>query len=449
MNIRLPKFKGYNSDTDYYTFKSSFEKLHGSKPKSLLPDLLKNNFLEGQPLLLVKDTKDIDDIWKRLKESYGDCKIMLHKKLSQINSIEGLWKHNKDPEKTINGLSQIINFMKDLMYLAKEHNIENRLYYGDALEKIHGLMGDARYTRWLSLSCDTDYSDEEIRWKELQKFLEKEVKICQQKIITSAKIEPKRQNPPDPKDPKDKNHDKRDRKDKPSYYTNGKNNLCVICGAEDHVATNGPGGSKLVQYFVCQKFVEMTPAQRFSELMSKGLCFQCLFPGAKKDQGKHKDGHCQRDFTCKHPSHERFSRKKHILVCEDHKNDKQNKEVFDEYKRRCIARPNQVELPAYSKDLQLHHTFICQDYKNNINNNGKHDEANEDAIYMLQTIKVDGRNYSIFYDTGCREFVSRHDAILRLQSRAHEELRGPITLGGVGGLTTETPHGIFSVKLPL
>ena len=59
--------------------------------------------------------------------------------------------------------------------------------------------------------------------------------------------------------------------------------------------------------------------QRFEELKSKAFCFQCLFPGAEKDQGKHKEGRCQRDFICKHQSHERYMRKKHVLVCEEHK----------------------------------------------------------------------------------------------------------------------------------
>ena len=95
-----------------------------------------------------------------MKEAYGDCKIMLSKKLNEINVIDALWKH-KDPEKTIEGLSRIINLMKDIMYLAKIHNIENTLYHGDGLEKIHRLLKDGRFTRWLSTSCDKGLDGEE------------------------------------------------------------------------------------------------------------------------------------------------------------------------------------------------------------------------------------------------------------------------------------------------
>ena len=80
LGIKLGKFKGYNSSLDIYTFQDQFEKVHlKDTPTALLPDLLKNNFLEGAALALVKNVTEIDDIWKRLKDAYGDCKIMLSK----------------------------------------------------------------------------------------------------------------------------------------------------------------------------------------------------------------------------------------------------------------------------------------------------------------------------------------------------------------------------------
>ena len=45
LNIKLERFNGYDSQIDFFTFKSNFEKVHLlSTPKKLLPDLLKNNF---------------------------------------------------------------------------------------------------------------------------------------------------------------------------------------------------------------------------------------------------------------------------------------------------------------------------------------------------------------------------------------------------------------------
>ena len=55
------------------------------------------------------------------------------------------------------------------------------------------------------------------------------------------------------------------------------------------MTTNGPGFSRIIQYFAFQKFVNMTPAERYKEIRNKGFCFQCLLPGAP---WKHKDGRC-------------------------------------------------------------------------------------------------------------------------------------------------------------
>ena len=350
LNIKLSKFKGYKG-IDIYSFKSDFDKLYlKTTPTDMLPDLLKNNHLENPALLLVKDVTDIEDIWTRLKSAYGDTKILLSKKVAEINDIEDIWKH-KDPEKAVDGINKVVNLMKDLMRLAEEHKIEEKLYHGDAMDKIHSLMGQEKFRKWLDLSCESSPSTEKDQWYELIKFLEKEIKICQQEIIWFAKTKKKQQTPKDPSTPssRDRSHH--------THGNGGNSTSCYICGASDHVSTQGPNGARLIQYFVCPKFVEMTNKERFTMLKAKNLCLQCLYPGASSDRGKHKEGKCQRDFTCKHASHNRHPAKKHVLICDEHKEDNQNKATFEEYKRRCILRPNQVDLPSHAKNILIHHVY--------------------------------------------------------------------------------------------
>ena len=68
LGIKLPKFKGYNSVMDFYTFKAEFEKLVAPRIQAkLLHEYLKNNYLEGQAFEIVKEIDDIDKIWGRLK----------------------------------------------------------------------------------------------------------------------------------------------------------------------------------------------------------------------------------------------------------------------------------------------------------------------------------------------------------------------------------------------
>ena len=140
--------------------------------------------------------------------------------------------------------------------------------------------------------------------------------------------------------------------------------------------------------------------KRFQELRGKVYCFQCLFPGASQSS----DDKCQRDFTFKNISHDKYPTKKHVLVCHEHRGTTENEQLLLEYKNSCIMK--QTKLPAFSRDLKLIFHMNQQhpsDYK--------HLQSNqESAIYILQIIKVNKENYSLFYVTGCCDMVSTYAA---------------------------------------
>ena len=450
LNIKLSKFSGYGSQTDVYTFQCDFEKLYlRTTPKRVLSDLLKNNFLGDSALLLVKNEDDINEIWKRLKIAYGDPKTMLARKLADISKFDILSKI-KDPEKVIAGLSKITNTMKDLMKISKKHDIERKLYNGEGLVKIFKLLGDGRITRWLSITCDQDLQDEKL-WMKLIAFLEKDIKVQQQMLLIQGNVN----------DTKDKQAKDRHPKENTTRYRNNyhftnndrtehdNNNVCYICGDSNHVATSGPGGSKVIQYFSCKQFVDMTPAERFFCLKEKGYCFQCLLPGADMSKGKHREGKCQRDFTCHHLIHEKYPSKKHVLVCHDHKDTVDNKELLQHYRERCILKNK--TLPTFSREIKLsfHTTDAYKATRSNIQSNKEISTFEDRAIYQLQTIKIGIQNYTIFYDSGCADFISRHEAVQKLGSNAVQEYNGPIILGGVGDVQTQSLHGIYTVNIPL
>ena len=53
LRINLPKFSGYESKVDVYRFQSEFLKVHKrTAPTRIMPDILKNNLLEGSALSL-------------------------------------------------------------------------------------------------------------------------------------------------------------------------------------------------------------------------------------------------------------------------------------------------------------------------------------------------------------------------------------------------------------
>ena len=79
LGIELPKFSDYSSDLDFYSFKTKFNKLFSHKvQQSLLPEYLKNNYLSGQALQIVKEVYDLEAIWERLEECFGHVPTLMN-----------------------------------------------------------------------------------------------------------------------------------------------------------------------------------------------------------------------------------------------------------------------------------------------------------------------------------------------------------------------------------
>ena len=119
LKIELPKFCGYSSQMDFFTFKTEFVKLVEPVVQGpYLSDYLKRNYLGGSALTLVEKETDYQEIWKKLKESFGNERFLLQNKLARLDSVP-LWKVKGD-EKIANTLASLLNAMKDLSTLAEE-----------------------------------------------------------------------------------------------------------------------------------------------------------------------------------------------------------------------------------------------------------------------------------------------------------------------------------------
>ena len=79
------------------------------------------------------------------------------------------------------------------------------------------------------------------------------------------------------------------------------------------------------------------------------------------------------------------------------------------------------------------------------------DLEEEVAIYMFQTIKQEGRNLNLFYDTGCRDSVSQKSTVdfFKGKGLAIQERKGPLPLYGVGDKKSICPHGRYQITLTL
>ena len=449
LNINLAKFKGYDSELDIYSFQFEFEKLHlKSTPKKMLPDLLKYNYLSDPALSLVKSLDNIDEMWCRLKKAYGDPKTLLTKKLTSVRKVGPLWKVSG--ERLKESLMSLINGMLDLISLSKYHGIEGKLYHGEGLEIIYGLMGETRVTKWISQICDEKLEEEQL-WKRLIAFLEKEMKVQQELSLIKKQFtnEQRAQN---------NTYSTSTESYEPSHgqtechtsTTSTDSRKCSFCNEMGHYVSKSVKGNETIQYYSCKKIVQMSPLERFNELRRLGFCYMCLYPGAHQNSTWHSNGSCRNDFSCKHPSHDRYDRRKHILVCHEHRDTEENQKILQTYKEKFILQRS--DIPEFSKNIKL--SFISKQAF--VTSPKKHEKQlnddpiiSENGIYMLQTIQVDNQEFTLFFDTGCSDMVSRYEAIQRIGDRAKLEVQGPISLGGVGDLKTQSQYGIYQVRLPL
>ena len=158
------------------------------------------------------------------------------------------------------------------------------------------------------------------------------------------------------------------------------------------------------------------------------------------------EGFCFDKYKCPHESHNRFKSGLHILICDKHKNNKENLDLLDTYKSKYITKSDSSHAD-FSKKIAI--SFHAEP-----GNNTSYKVEGEDsemAIYMLQTIRVGDKNLRLFYDTGCGDMVCRKEAIdwLEKENKAQNILSGPLTISGVGDKTSISEYGKYEVSLPL
>ena len=66
---------------------------------------------------MVEHETDYPKIWDRLKESFGNTRLLLQNKLKDLDNAGGLWKIKGDKNVT-SFLAHLVNTMKELSTLA-------------------------------------------------------------------------------------------------------------------------------------------------------------------------------------------------------------------------------------------------------------------------------------------------------------------------------------------
>ena len=449
LKIELKKFKGYESEVDIYSFRSSFKKLvEPNVQETLWPEYLKKNYLAGAALNLVQKIDSMETIWEKLFEVYGNARLLLQNKLSSLGKIVSLEKIKKDDQKVANSIISLLNLMTDLSKLATEYGLENELYYGPALGKILDIMGKEHERKFIKSIALQDISIRQ-KWTKLAESLQVELKIREAWILN----EKVRKCELDTEKPKTTGDGTRKKEDDASSSFHApptqhppppSRASCLLCGkSEDHIQSTDQHGKPYVEYVACKMFVEKKARERDRLLFRKRFCGKCLKPGAKYNSTHDCDTQyiCGQTYTNKQGVETSCS--KHVLVCGFHCGEKRNEDLLVLYKKNVIAQNK--KFLDFTKNVSI--SCFAQSYKSE-----KAQESEKDhAIFAFQLIDVSGLSINLFFDGGCMEMVcSKYAAdALSLLGRADHINPGPLILRGVNNQKSVCPYGEYKIRLPL
>ena len=162
-----------------YTFQSEFERLClPSLHEKLVPHFLKSNYLERDALVLLKNIEDLEIIWTRLKDAFGDAfgdaSLLLKIKSKSIEKTSPIWKL-KDEQKLVQALTNLSFVMLKLQSLPDKHDIENNLFYGGDIQKVYEVIGFAYRDNFIRKQGKLNLSEKQV-WEKLVEFIQEEAK---------------------------------------------------------------------------------------------------------------------------------------------------------------------------------------------------------------------------------------------------------------------------------
>ena len=496
--VKPPVFNGtFAKDSlDYFSFKTEFSEYSRSYnfSKEEQCDLLKKACLQGTAKSIVLHMKNIDDIWNKLTESYGDPSQLINAKMKDL---EKLGKCPDTIEKKREWFVETYSKVDKLKEIAVEHGQDQDLYHSS-------LVGLVKHN--LTSLCRNDLRDEVRKYEKtnarditkpelfdlLLAFLKTGVEdetfnmrfdamamkpdgmAASNKNSNNRDGEPSRgprdrskrnyANNPQPQQQQrqgkgnfNKNNSStnssgpppsRGGRAPPPYVAqpvcNPKGIHCVACNEEHH------------HLYECRNFQSQGHYDRQSLARMLKVCFRCLRSDSrtyKSDMSTWFQDHkknCKNDWACiidrcaPEPNKDNW-RQRHIVMCEFHheQNKGRLKDFVDSLDKTKIV-PN---LKFFFMEMHTYPTMVVETIDDEDRSNMLHD-ITDPSIYMVQTVPAaPGTELLTFFDNGCSTASISSRAYSLLDCR--EVRPGPTHLNVAGGGVVKIKHGDVRFTLEL
>ena len=490
--IKLAVFKGYDSDLDYYCFKSQFMNKYRSFISRDMVYILKNTYLKGEAFNTVKEMKTLEEIWTRLCDEFGNPSRTLKKKLTEVLAINPSPRTRKVSEKS-EAVLKVINLLSDLFKLAEDHELQLELYCKN--EKVLGQMLKQMPRLWLhdwhamkkshkedqagKVKNAPAWMEDKLTWELYKKFLGEQLENLKEEELMEDALKDVAIEDKSKKDNTSKTFTASkimsgdvEEDDYYSYEEFGDQKPCHVMDTQSSCKLCNAKGHK--HYWDCQSFMKKKHAERFELFLNPkknqnpkphigillGECAACLVPGSKIGHNCH-DREEVRKWLCP----EQHQRPLNILCCKHHTD--KNKNLWEQFQFNTrIGFAQDEVIPEWKRKMEWKVHFATPATQTTTVDTAVDQDAftvelppeaegpieepvKDEGLFLFQRILVNGKLYNAFFDNGCGRFCLSKWAVDRMGNRAKQVRKGPIPIRGVADTLSESKYGEFEVRLPL
>ena len=480
--VKAPIFSGdlTKDKTDFYEFKRLWDDFCAARclnPGDTLRTL-KLTSLQGPAKYLCEHETDVDEIFVKLKASYGDPRVLLNAKLDELRKsgrCEG------PPLKKRDWLVACKSKMIHLQKLALDHNIFGELYHSDIAKEVLGRLPTRTIEAVKEDIKETDQTDSnyaqtlyEITLKGVTEAIEDATLTMRLEtshkpsVDKPKKIDAPNKNLPQPRKtfttdttPVETSQEVPDDTKKPAVQKKKKKGVKLTVQANtnfDKVASVKCAlcSNSHTHLFYCPSFLQEGVDDRYKPCGKVKSCFRCLRMDANLDvtnkaawKKKHQP-YCLTKFacvvdTCKDRV---FGLQYHILMCRKHIDD--NKQLEKKFTDACdksqltpsikffFTLPVMSTQPVESPASTVQRVYDGYEVKRDVAHS---------SIFLLQNVLINGQSLLAFYDSGCLTCCISEDAAIILNSVCVRPGPTPMHVAGGGLVELEGGDEQFVVTL--
>ena len=461
VDLKAPEFRGDSADKiDFYSFQKDWNEYAAAKNLSKHDELkvLLKTALQGPAKLACQEMKTIEDVWRFLKESYGDPTMIFHNKIEEFKKLGSCTGSNvKKRDWAVNVLAKLTA----LHALAEKNGIVDELYFSPIIPDISNnlpfrLHEDMKNGLRLEQS-ELGILPRKKRYDYLIVYLEKLVSkltfdINYDTTNGTQSDSQKKEKSDSAKQGKKAYSSQEKRTNQGSQGQSNTEPRSVKCRFCSNPHTH---------LYYCEKFLKASVKERYGLTSKSKTCFRCLRMDSKVDFDdrktwffKHKR-YCETKFPCSAGgcAKKEQGSQVHFTMCRYHETE--NQAVEQEFIKSLDATklPKNIDVQSLKFFYSSPRIYASKGKSGPSTSTFKDGyeilpDIDDPPVFLLQNVLVnDNKELLMFYDSGCQGASISNRAYHLLDT---ETVRpGPTVIDVCSGSSITLEHGDEQFTLDL